>query len=96
MLVAKEPVTQIHRHLFVDIIKKSIATHLYCLLLSLSASFKLTWDTNVFVATLFQFTLNSISTHNHAKALLLKAYITIYQFDIICISKNKLSSYYPI
>ena len=36
--------------------------------------------------------LNSISAHDYAKTLLLKAYIAIYKFDIICISETCLDS----
>ena len=33
-----------------------------------------------------------ISTHNYAKVFLLKAYVSIHKFDIICISKTYLDS----
>ena len=36
--------------------------------------------------------LNSISAYNYAKIFLLKAYILIYRFDIICISETYLDS----
>ena len=36
--------------------------------------------------------LNSISTHNYAKVFLLKAYIAIHKFGIICISETYLDS----
>ena len=36
--------------------------------------------------------LNSLSAHNYAKIFLLKAYIAIHRFDIICISETYLDS----
>ena len=36
--------------------------------------------------------LNSLSAHNYAKIFLLKAYIAIHWFDIICISETYLDS----
>ena len=36
--------------------------------------------------------LNSISAHNYAKIFLLKAYLAIHKFDIICISESYLNS----
>ena len=36
--------------------------------------------------------LNSISTHNYTKLFLLKAYIAIHTFDIICLSETYLDS----
>ena len=36
--------------------------------------------------------LNSLSAHNYAKIFLLKAYIAIDRFDIICISETYLDS----
>ena len=36
--------------------------------------------------------LNSLSAHNCAKIFLLKAYIAIHRFDIICISETYLDS----
>ena len=32
--------------------------------------------------------LNSLSAHNYAKIFLLKAYMAIHRFDIICISET--------
>ena len=34
--------------------------------------------------------LNSIATRNYAKVFLLKAYIAVYNFDIVCISETYL------
>ena len=39
-----------------------------------------------------QWNLNSIEAHNYAKVFLLKAYIAVYKFDIICISEIHLDS----
>ena len=36
--------------------------------------------------------LNSIAAHNDAKVSLLKAYITVYKLDIVCISETYLDS----
>ena len=36
--------------------------------------------------------LNSISSHNYVKIFLLKAYITVHKFDIICLSETYLDS----
>ena len=36
--------------------------------------------------------LNSISSHNYVKISLLKAYITVHKFDIICLSETYLDS----
>ena len=35
--------------------------------------------------------LNSIAAHNYAKVFLLKVYITVYKFDVVCLSET-----YPI
>ena len=39
--------------------------------------------------------LNSISSHNYAKVFLLKVYVTIHNFDIICFSETCLDSSTP-
>ena len=39
--------------------------------------------------------LNSISAHNFAKIFLLKAYVAIHKFDIICLSETYLDSSIP-
>ena len=39
-----------------------------------------------------QWNLNSISAHNYTKLFLLKAYIAIPKFDIICLSETYLDS----
>ena len=36
--------------------------------------------------------LHSITAHNYTKILLLKAYILVYKFDIICLSETYLDS----
>ena len=38
--------------------------------------------------SIWHWNLNSISAHNYAKIYLLKAYIAIHKFDIICISET--------
>ena len=40
----------------------------------------------------FHWNLNNISKHNYAKIFLLKVYITIHKFDIICIPETYLDS----
>ena len=52
-------------------------------------------DPNKVLLTLFQFViwnLNSLSAHNYPKGFLLKAYVAIHSFDIICISETYLDS----
>ena len=44
---------------------------------------------------IYHWNLNSVSAHNHAKVFLLKAYIAIHMFDIICISETYLDSSTP-
>ena len=39
--------------------------------------------------------LNSIATHSFIKVSLLKAYITIYSYDVICLSETYLDSSIP-
>ena len=39
--------------------------------------------------------LDSITTHSFIKASLLKAYITIYNYDVICLSERYLDSSIP-
>ena len=36
--------------------------------------------------------INSISVHNYSKVSLLKAYLTVYKFDIVCLSETYLDS----
>ena len=38
--------------------------------------------------SIWHWNLNSISAHNYAKIYLLKAYIAIHKFDIICMSET--------
>ena len=40
--------------------------------------------------------LNSISVHGYSKLFLLKAYIILHKFDIICLSETYLDSIIPI
>ena len=40
--------------------------------------------------------LNSIADHHYSKLFLLKAYISVHKFDIICLSKTYLNSTAPI
>ena len=39
--------------------------------------------------------LNSVATHSFIKVSLLKAYITIYNYDVICLSETYLDSSIP-
>ena len=43
-------------------------------------------------ASICHWNLNSISAHNYTKLFLLKAYIAIHKFDIICLSETYLGS----
>ena len=36
--------------------------------------------------------MNSISTHNYTKVSLLKVYISIHEFDVVCISETYLDA----
>ena len=45
--------------------------------------------------SIFHWNLNSIATHNFIKISLLKAYITIYNYDVICLSEVYLDSSIP-
>ena len=40
--------------------------------------------------------LNSISPHNYSKSFLLKAYISVHKFEIICLSETYLDSTVPL
>ena len=42
--------------------------------------------------SIYDWNLNSIAAHNDAKVSLLKAYITVYKLDIVCISEIYLDS----
>ena len=82
----------------VVIIKTWLATWFYSLLLLLSGDVELNPGpkrnySNAF--SICHWNLNSISAHNYAKVFLLKAYIAIHKFDIICISETYLDSSTP-
>ena len=68
---------------------------LYSLLISLSADFELNpglkraSTSNI---SIFHWNLKSISAHNYIKLFLLKVYITIHKFDIICLAETYLDS----
>ena len=67
----------------------SIATWVYSILISLSGDVQLNpGPKNKFDVSfsIRHWNLYSIAAHNYAKVFLLKAYITVYKFDIICIS----------
>ena len=79
----------------VAVIKTWLVTWFYSLLLLLSVHVELNpgpklRPNNAF--SICHWNLNSISAHNYAKVLLLKAYIAIHKFDIICISETYLDS----
>ena len=73
----------------------SIAIWVYSILISLSGDIQLNpcpknkVDVNFSIC---HWNLNSISAHNYAKVLLLKAYIVVYKFNIICISETYLDT----
>ena len=73
----------------------SIATWVYSNLISLSGDVQLNpgpknkSDVNFSIC---HWNLNNISAHNYAKVFLLKAYIAVYKFDIICISEAYLDT----
>ena len=73
----------------------SIATWVYSILISLSGDVQLNpgpknkFDVNFSIC---HWNLNSIAAHNYAKVFLLKAYIAVYKFDIICISETYLDT----
>ena len=45
--------------------------------------------------TICHWNLNSISAHNFAKVQLLKAYLAVHKFDIVCLSETYLNSSFP-
>ena len=80
---------------FVAVTKIWIAAWLYKVLLLLSGDVEPNpgpkqYSINAF--SICYWNLNSLSVHNYAKIFLLKAYIAIYRFDIICISETYLDS----
>ena len=42
--------------------------------------------------SVFCWNLNSISAHNYSKVSLLKAYLAVHKFDIVCLSETYLDS----
>ena len=77
----------------VVIIKTWLATWFYSLLLLLSGDVELNPRpkhnySNAF--SICHWNLNSIYAHNYAEVFLLKAYIAVHKFDIICISETYL------
>ena len=82
----------------VVVIKTWLATRIYSLLLLLSGDVELNPgqkrnSSNAF--SICHWNLNNISAQNYGKVFLLKAYITIHKFDIICISEIDLDSSIP-
>ena len=80
---------------FVAIIKTWLAAWFYRLLLLLSGDVELNPGpkcnyNNAF--SIFHWNLNSTPAHNYDKVFLLKVYIAIHKFDIICISETYLGS----
>ena len=79
----------------VTIIKIWLLPWLYSLLILLSADVELNpgpkrvSTSNISIC---HWNLNSISAHNYIKLFLLKAYIAIHKFDIICLSETYLDS----
>ena len=73
----------------------SVATLVYSFLISLSGNLQLNpspqnkFDVNFSIC---DWNLNSIAPHNYPKFLLLKAYIAVYKFHIICISETYLDT----
>ena len=45
--------------------------------------------------TICHWNLNSISAHNFAKLQLLKVYLAVHRFDIVCLSETYLNSRFP-
>ena len=73
----------------------SIATWLYNISISLSGDVQLNpglKNKSDIKFSIFHWNLNSIAAHNYAKVFLLKAYIAVCNFDIVCISETYLNS----
>ena len=80
---------------FVTVTKIWIATWLCSVLLLLGGDDELNpgpKQSSINAFSICHWNLNSLSTHNYAKIFLLKAYIAIHGFDIICISETYLDS----
>ena len=72
-----------------------IATWLYGILLLLGGDIELNpgpKQSSINAFSICHLNLNSLSAHNYAKIYLLKAYIAIHRFDIICIYETYLDS----
>ena len=82
-----------YRLFLVVVIKTWLATWFYSLLLLSGDELNpgpQRNSSNVF--SICHWNLNSISAHIYAKVFLLKAYIAIHKFDIVCISETYLES----
>ena len=85
----------IHIHCLVAIVTIWSLACLYSLLILLSADVELnpghkrSSTSNISIC---HWNLNSTSVHNYTKLFLLKAYIAIHKFDIICLSETYLDS----
>ena len=76
---------------FVIVTKIWIATWLYSVLLLLGGDVELNpgpKQSSINAFSICHWNLNSLSAHNYAKIFLLKAYIAIHRFDIICYLKH--------
>ena len=68
----------------------SIATWVYNMLISLSGDIQLNPGPtckSYISFSICHWNLNSIAAYNYAKVFLLKAYIAVYKFDLVCISE---------
>ena len=80
---------------FVIVTKIWITTWLHSVLLLLGGEVELNpgpKQSSINTFSICHWNLNSVSAHNYAKIFLLKAYIAIHGFDIICISETYLDS----
>ena len=68
----------------------SIATWVHNILISLSGYVQLKPGSKNF--SICHWNLSSIAAHNYSKASLLKAYVVVYKFDMVCISETYLDS----
>ena len=101
LIFAKKPyISKLVRHLkeviFISAcIKLFLFIWLQSLLLSLSGNVKINLGSRCYFAEAFSichWNLNSIAARNYVKLCLLKAYIFVYNFDIICISETYFDS----
>ena len=80
---------------FVIVTKIWIATWLHSVLLLLDGDVKINTgpkQSSINAFSICHWNLNSLSAHNYEKIFLLKGYIAIHGFDIICISETYLDS----